>query len=1128
MKKANPMAAAALPAKLIAAALIVAAGLMAGKMGLHLIPSQSRVTAFPNTRSEHGSALVPPQVSVSSAQRTVTRAQQPATRNQHPASSLQKISPDQAAAIAVNHLTQTAEGYHLRHPRHIADFTPHGVSVQARGGGPKWHWQLQSAGAESAQPENSVGLPLRGMSKEVSGETVVRYHREELVEQYLLRPKTIEQQFIIPAPLPLGREDLVITGRVSSDGAFEKAETGWRWRNEAGAVTLGTVTVFDAGGAELPATMQVTANETRIEVDGSALAMAEYPVTIDPEIGANDFRISDMGPDGSTSFGAGDAAVAYNSTNNEYLVVWKGTDDTAPLVGGESEIFGQRLNAATGAEVGANDFRISDMGPDGNGSFDAASPKVAYNSTNNEYLVVWVGDDNAAPLVDNEDEIFGQRLNAATGAEVGANDFRISDMGPDGNAAFDTFNPAVAYNSTNNEYLVVWRGEDDTAPLVDNEDEIFGQRLNAATGAEVGANDFRLSDMGPDGNIAFGALNLAVAYNSTNNEYLVVWDGEDDTAPLVLGEFEIFGQRLNAATGAEVGANDFRLSDMGPDGNTAFEARVPAVAYNSSNNEYLVVWRGDDDTAPLVNNEYEIFGQRLNAATGAEVGANDFRLSDMGPDGNTAFNATFPAVAYNSANNEYLVVWYGDDDTAPLVDGELENFGQRLNAATGAEVGANDFRLSDMGPDGNSSFDAFNSAVAYNSANNECLVVWSGDDDTAPLVDDEFEIFGQRFAFPAVVKSFVLLADENVEINGQVNSDGDIHANNDIFFNEGNKPNSLHTGNVTASDDIVIKKRNQIVGKVQGDEVENDGTVTGAITENANLAKVPLPVLAKIDHGDDDVTVKKGKTLTVDPGDYEEVKVEKKGTLNLKSGTYNLECLNLGEKAMLVLDLSSGDPIILNVDEEVIFGKNAVMKLVPSTASTNLITINTDEDDDSDEDFDDDEDDNDRIVIGEGARVFGNIIAPETMVVLGKKSRFKGAIGAENILVLNGARFVHHSSTASFPKESEVEESEVTQSEVITDYVLEQNYPNPFNPSTEISFQLPVASEVKLVIYSVTGQVVRELVNGELPAGRHTLSWNGRNRAGELMAAGVYLYRLTVERNGAAPVVMTRKLTVLK
>ena len=97
-------------------------------------------------------------------------------------------------------------------------------------------------------------------------------------------------------------------------------------------------------------------------------------------------------------------------------------------------------------------------------------------------------------------------------------------------------------------------------------------------------------------------------------------------------------------TGAEVGVNDLRISDMGPDGNVNFGTFTPAVAYNSLDDEYLVVWRGDDNTAPLVANEFEVFGQRIDAATGAEVGVNDFRISDMGPDGNPSFGADIPAV----------------------------------------------------------------------------------------------------------------------------------------------------------------------------------------------------------------------------------------------------------------------------------------------------------------------------------------------------------------------------------------------------------------------------------------------------------------------------------------------------
>ena len=64
--------------------------------------------------------------------------------------------------------------------------------------------------------------------------------------------------------------------------------------------------------------------------------------------------------------------------------------------------------------------------------------------------------------------------------------------------------------------------------------------------------------------------------------------------------------------------------------------------------------------------------QRLSS-NGTEIGV-DTRISQMGPDGNTNFSAHRPAVAFNPADNEYLVTWWGDDDTAPLVDGEIEIF----------------------------------------------------------------------------------------------------------------------------------------------------------------------------------------------------------------------------------------------------------------------------------------------------------------------------------------------------------------------------------------------------------------------------------------------------------------------
>jgi N-acetylneuraminic acid mutarotase len=70
-------------------------------------------------------------------------------------------------------------------------------------------------------------------------------------------------------------------------------------------------------------------------------------------------------------------------------------------------------------------------------------------------------------------------------------------------------------------------------------------------------------------------------------------------------------------------------------------------------------------------------------------------------------------------------------------------------------------------------------------------------------------------------------------------------------------------------------------------------------------------------------------------------------------------------------------------------------------------------------------------------------------------------------------------------------------------YSLSQNYPNPFNPSTKISFSLPKAGSVKLVVYDILGKEVTTLVNDYRTAGTHSVEFNASN-----LASGVYLYRI--------------------
>lgn len=91
--------------------------------------------------------------------------------------------------------------------------------------------------------------------------------------------------------------------------------------------------------------------------------------------------------------------------------------------------------------------------------------------------------------------------------------------------------------------------------------------------------------------------------------------------------------------------------------------------------------------------------------------------------------------------------------------------------------------------------------------------------------------------------------------------------------------------------------------------------------------------------------------------------------------------------------------------------------------------------------------------------------------------------------------------------------------DIPTSVGLHPNFPNPFNPATQISYQLNTRAEVTLTVYSLTGQKIQTLVDGELKqSGSHTVPFSAEN-----LASGVYLYRLR-----AGDQSFTRKMTLLK
>ncbi|MBC8180739.1 T9SS type A sorting domain-containing protein [candidate division KSB1 bacterium] len=75
-------------------------------------------------------------------------------------------------------------------------------------------------------------------------------------------------------------------------------------------------------------------------------------------------------------------------------------------------------------------------------------------------------------------------------------------------------------------------------------------------------------------------------------------------------------------------------------------------------------------------------------------------------------------------------------------------------------------------------------------------------------------------------------------------------------------------------------------------------------------------------------------------------------------------------------------------------------------------------------------------------------------------------------------------------------------------FALYQNFPNPFNPKTEIRFKLPRSSNIVINIYNVLGEAICTLVNAQYEQGHHKVVWNGKNKFGNDVTSGIYLYKL--------------------
>ena len=127
-----------------------------------------------------------------------------------------------------------------------------------------------------------------------------------------------------------------------------------------------------------------------------------------------------------------------------------------------------------------------------------------------------------------------------------------------------------------------------------------------------------------------------------------------------------------------------------------------------------------------------------------------------------------------------------------------------------------------------------------------------------------------------------------------------------------------------------------------------------------------------------------------------------------------------------------------------------------------------------------------------------------------------------------GVKLVRHIVTVDDVKNSAIQLENLIAYEIPAETELLRNYPNPFNPETWIPYHLSEDADVKLTIYDISGEVVRDIDVGHQTAAKYdtrakAIYWDGRNRFGEQVASGIYFYHLD-----AGDFSGTRKMVILK
>jgi hypothetical protein len=269
-------------------------------------------------------------------------------------------------------------------------------------------------------------------------------------------------------------------------------------------------------------------------------------------------------------------ASAYNTANHQTMVVWHRN-------GGGSYFIEGRLISATGRPLGSSPTIFV------SGGTPVYQPAVAYNATDNQYIVVWMRNTN----LDGKSYAIWGKILSANLVEVKP-EFKI--FSPPTN--FSCWSPRVAWNQfpTRDEYMVVFNDYDISSyPSMTPND--ITQETIYSDGSPIG--HILVIGNSPGNLIYPREVDLVFANTDNFGKYMWVWHQNNP----ITHNSEIWGANIDANLGGYLSTlPPFRID------NTTSEKANPHIATNGAN-DFMVVWQ---ERSPVSPNDWDIHGREMN------------------------------------------------------------------------------------------------------------------------------------------------------------------------------------------------------------------------------------------------------------------------------------------------------------------------------------------------------------------------------------------------------------------------------------------------------------------------------------------------------------------------------------